>query len=259
MTHFIRGNRKATAAGDIVEIIVGMPDDTHLGVSVECNATANDVYGAFARRAGMEGADHFFFLFEISPGGFARKLLNSEIVYDIYQRREQGARTNLCVRKWIFTKRQEIFASGNATAIGILAYQARKELESGHLAATTDERSKLDELWNGEGKIAFLASARKLARYSTIQFPPCDCDGYSGKVILSVSLSGIQMAKALPTGQAGKSREFRWQVIKRWACDTDSGEFKLEHGEGEGGWVALASEYAVFMAECVGRVVTELT
>ncbi|KJE96741.1 hypothetical protein CAOG_07015 [Capsaspora owczarzaki ATCC 30864] len=267
MQDFLTPDHEAhVGQGGAFEILVRLPDRTTVSVPAKPTTTAAEVFEMVVKRIGLrDSSAHFFSLFE-NENGFERKLQPTEYPLQIIRKHSgQDSRTLLpdilVLKKWIFTKLQEVFVSDDEAAVGLLFAQAKEDVTRGALKPTLELSKELQEHRISGAKIAYLDVVRRVTNYSTLFFPPCivEIAGKQTTATVGFAVDGVTLRFAETPLESKADHVFKLPLIKKWRLDETTKQFRIEVAtDALQGWVVFNSDYAAFMNETLLRVILEV-
>ena len=167
----------------------------------------------------------------------------------------------LALRKWIFTRAQEAFASDGPAAVELIYQQAKDDLRTGRIVADAEARRQLHHHALNQSKQAYLDVARRLAGYASLTFAGCVCDAMPGWAantpcsarfgIQGVTITAPRQARCggrpRGPGRAGRVRLREPAVPRHQAVEADGGR-RLLHDAVRG-----RGRARVLACSCVAR------
>lgn len=267
-----------------VSLLVSLPDKSSTAaLTIEPNATADQVYERLAEQVGLEPRlAPFFYLFEIIDEAFERKLRPHELPYKINVQNsskfyssnnssnKSKGQTSIRLGRWYFNPRVESKLAKNALTLQYLFHQAVECLARGQLALP----SNLDSSRSGSGTdfqflaenkryLDYLKRASKLEGYGDLVFPHCACSSRkNGHVIVILSYTHFKLRACSRDGVPETQLvEFAFDAVERCDVDHDEMSFLIEVqvANKPNRVITLSTGFYLYMHECVKKIMDERT
>lgn len=246
-----------------VELRVVLPDRSTVTVTIQEFWRTPEVYQAVAQKVNLsKEATKFFNLFQRMEHDFDRRLQDNEFPHQLYlQKYSAGGQSCILLRKWLFSRAQEVLANSDAVAVNLLYHQAVEDISKGKIQAG-EHMPQLRMLKAQNKQQQYLDLARSLPDYGAIEFPHCSCDARkAGHVIVTIALKHLRL-KACSTEGTPESQEhlFTWDMISNYEADLEEQAFTFRYSRDgrEPRWVRVYSPHYRYMEQCVDRINEEL-
>ncbi|KAK2146869.1 hypothetical protein LSH36_581g02017 [Paralvinella palmiformis] len=160
----------------------------------------------------------------------------------VYQNYSTATSTCLCMKKWVFTRRQEKLLCQHPEALKFIYWQAVDEVSRG--------------LLKPGDKLFELKALQESNQMAEMAFPHCACDSRKGGHVIAII--GVQCLKLQACKEDGSPEsqviEFPWDIIQQYEADDESVSFNFEYTR-----QGRKPRWFVYMYDCFERIKTELS
>eukprot|EP00056_Hartaetosiga_gracilis_P007071 m.103842 g.103842 ORF g.103842 m.103842 type:complete len:639 (+) comp12624_c1_seq1:133-2049(+) len=261
-------NEEPVEAPATVEIFkVLLPTDRLVEVEMDADVVASDLLKTVLDEAALTGfSRNIFRLFEavgedkaksVRPKEefFARLVGDDEVAHEI--------KGHLLLRRWLFTKSQEVHAQTCGVAVEFLLKQTLADIEHNKLFCGPKKKKKLATLEHQEDidPTQVLAYTRKLHMYGGIKFPPCVNKDAEEKVVVTVAGDRVVIQKVDDNGEPSTAEDgitlIEVSGLKKVKRRDDLLALRAEDSEGEVVTIRLHSQHAAYLETCMKRALEE--